>query len=707
MITSQQVSVTWDLAAGINLTQANNKELVGKNHAVTATLTDQFGDPAANVLVSFQVLSGPNKGAEAAGTYNPANRLSGANGQVQFTYTSNGNTGTDVIAAMFTDDFGRLITSTQLSVTWSYAIGINIAQTYNKELVGASHTVVATLTNQVGALASNVLVSFQVLSGPNKRAEATGTYNPANRLSGANGQVQFTYTSNGNTGTDVIAATFTDDFGRLITSTQLSVTWSYAVGVNIAQTYNKELVGASHTVVATLTNQVGALASNVLVSFQVLSGPNKRAEATGAYNPANRLSGANGQVQFTYTSNGNTGTDVIAATFTDDFGRLITSTQLSVTWSYAVGINLTQAANKEWACSNHTVVARLADQIGNSVCNLLVSFQVLAGPNAGAETSGTYGPTSRLSDSNGQLKFTYTSNGKTGTDVIVARFTDIYGKVINSQQLSVTWSLAIPNVVAVGNDAGGGNLPWVKVYNTNGVLQTQFLAYENTFVGGVCVAVGDVTGDGTPDIITVPKAGRAPEVRVFQGSVNAAGQYSAKQSTCFNATVATFRGGLSVAVGDVNGDGRNDIIVGEGPGAMPQVFVFDGNTLTSTHSMIGSAFYGVENTFRGGVTVAASDLDNNGRAEVIVARGPGGPPTVNVFSYSSATRAFILNKSFLAFASTFTGGVSVAAGDFDGDGANDIICGAGAGWLPMVNVYSGKNLPKRRFARPAEHFSSL
>ena len=65
--TASSSAIVTDNPAAITLTQATNEELVGKSHTVTATLADQFGDPAANVLISFQVLSGPNAGAEATG----------------------------------------------------------------------------------------------------------------------------------------------------------------------------------------------------------------------------------------------------------------------------------------------------------------------------------------------------------------------------------------------------------------------------------------------------------------------------------------------------------------------------------------------------------------------------------------------------------------------------------------------------------------
>ena len=43
-------------------------------------------------------------------------------------------------------------------------------------------------------------------------------------------------------------------------------------------------------------------------------------------------------------------------------------------------------------------------------------------------------------------------------------------------------------------------------------------AYEPTYKGGVQVTTADMNGDGTPDIITAPNAGRVAEVRIFDGT---------------------------------------------------------------------------------------------------------------------------------------------------------------------------------------------
>jgi hypothetical protein len=142
-----------------------------------------------------------------------------------------------------------------------------------------------------------------------------------------------------------------------------------------------------------------------------------------------------------------------------------------------------------------------------------------------------------------------------------------------------------------------------------------------------------------------------------------------------------FNGGVRVATGDVNADGRADLITGAGPGGGPHVKVIDGRTGAALHD-----FFAFDPSFKGGVAVAAGDLDGDGRADLVTGAGPGGGPHVKVFSGADGS----VRDSFFAFDAAFMGGVNVAVGDYGGDGVVDLIAGAGSGGGPRVRVFDGR-----------------
>src|SRR3989339_2119459 len=140
------------------------------------------------------------------------------------------------------------------------------------------------------------------------------------------------------------------------------------------------------------------------------------------------------------------------------------------------------------------------------------------------------------------------------------------------------------------------------------------------------------------------------------------------------------------------------LITSAGPGGGPHVRAFStsGTVESEPNKLMAYA-----SSYRGGVRVTAGDIDNDGVDEIITGTGENGGPHLRVFEKDGTAGGI----EFFPFDSRFRGGMDVAAGDFDGDGKEDIAVSQfsnGQSWVKVYRYNSNKDIlfEKKLFASP-------
>ena len=155
-------------------------------------------------------------------------------------------------------------------------------------------------------------------------------------------------------------------------------------------------------------------------------------------------------------------------------------------------------------------------------------------------------------------------------------------------------------------------------------------------------------------------------MKVFDGATGA-------ELRSFFAFNPAFRGGVSVAAGDLNGNGTADIVVGAGAGGGPNVKVYEGGSMAVIRD-----FFAFSPTFTGGVTVAAGDVNHDGKAEIFAGQASGGT-TATLISGANG-------GAMLTYSLTGATGVRVALSDVTGDGLLDPIVASAPGTGSLIRV---------------------
>ncbi len=234
--------------------------------------------------------------------------------------------------------------------------------------------------------------------------------------------------------------------------------------------------------------------------------------------------------------------------------------------------------------------------------------------------------------------------------------------------------------LAVAN-VGASSVSVYRNISTSGSIAASSFANKIDFTTGTeprSVAIGDLDGDGKPDLAVANL--NSNSVSVFRNTSTSGSITTSSFAAKIDFTTGS--GPSSVAIGDLDGDGKPDLAVANEGSNNVSVL-----RNTSTSGSIVAGFFAAKTDFTTGSfpnSVAIGDLDGDGKADLAVANGNSNSVSVlrNTSSSGSITTSSFASKIDFT---TGDGPVSVAIGDLDGDGKPDLAT-ANYGGVNTVSV---------------------
>ena len=474
--------------------------------------------------------------------------------------------------------------------------------------------------------------------------------------------------------TNTGVVTINDGTQLILNSTTAASTFAKPIAIGGA-TGTLSLLGVG-TLTLSGDSASGTSGDNISVINGTLNVTGKLGATSVSTATSGTISGAGGEIGILSV---NTGTVAPGGTLKTAAVTLNAATNYS-----AAVLTATTASNLESAAAINlggAVLSLSGVAAGLAVGN---TFTIINNTHASNAITGTFanqaeGSSISAKDTAGNtVSFTVSYKGGTNANDVtlkVASITTTTPAPSAPAQPMVPGQPALNKFTAIGSDVGAS--PTVTITFQNGTF-VSFLAYAEGFKGGVRVALGNVDGGTDIELITGAGVGGGPNVKVFK--INPTTGAQTVQSNFFAFGGSTFTGGIYVAAGDTNDDGFADVIVGAGATGGPRVSVYGGSATGVNTSSTLNDFFAYASNFTGGVVVAAGQRNAVAGDEVITAPASNGGYHIRSFNCNGTGNSPTLVDNFFAFNNTTSiGGLSLAAGLLNAGTIDDLIIGTSNG----------------------------